>query len=72
MNNESIKVGDFVCVDFNNDFNNNKTIFNAEVLYMPFSTGDCWHLRTKDDRIVYVQNFEIMYLYAKKDTEKSE
>lgn len=37
------------------------SIFHAEVLYRPATTGDSWHLKTRDG-IVYVQMFERMDL----------
>ena len=63
MNKEKIKIGDIVNIQFGRA----PSIFRAEVLYMPFSTGDCWHLRTEDNQIIYVQNFEVIQLVEKKD-----
>lgn len=36
------------------------SLFNCIVLGLPYATGDCWKLKTEDDRIVYVQMFEKM------------
>ena len=62
MNKDIIEVGDLVNVHFGRG----TSIFRAEVLYMPYATGDCWHLKTEDNPIIYVQNFESIYLHEKK------
>ena len=57
---DTINIGDkvnifFGCAD---------AIFNAEVLYRPVATGDCWRLKTMGiamtPEIHYVQQFERM------------
>jgi len=55
---EKIQVGDtvnvnFVCGD---------SLFECEVLHIPSATGDCWHLKTKDEKLFYVQLFETLEL----------
>lgn len=60
LSNEYIKVGDRVNVMFDNV----PWIFDAEVLYIPAVTGDCWRLKTmitpNTIQIHYVQTFAKM------------
>ena len=57
MKNE-ITVGDKVTVGFYGG----GCIIDAIVLYVPQATGDSWHLRRKNNTLVYVQQFETMAL----------
>ena len=54
---DTIKAGDLVDV-----YVGQGKIENAFVLYAPEGPGDCWHLRTENDEIVYVQQFTTMFL----------
>ena len=58
---EKIKVGDFVGVEFSSAL----PISMAEVLYIPGATGDCWRLKKKNGKIIYIQIFERMDLIRK-------
>lgn len=61
MENDKIEVGDFVDVHFIKS----ESLFQAEVLYTPAATGDCWHLKDYRGQIHYVQLFETMRLTTK-------
>ena len=54
---EYIVVGDKVDVHFSSAGG----IFNAEVLHIPCATGAAYHLRTEDGRLVYVQQYDVVY-----------
>jgi len=55
-----IKIGDRVNIFFENI----PALFEAEILYIPCATGDCWKLRTSPStntyQIHYVQTFSRM------------
>ena len=56
MSKERINVGDTVCVYFNTA----DAIFDAEVLYTPCATGDCFILKDKKGSIYNVQQYNYM------------
>jgi hypothetical protein len=37
-------------------------MINGIVLYMPCATGDCWHIDSAKEGIVYIQNFNYVQL----------
>ena len=53
---DTLSVGDVVDIYFENC----KSIFDVTIIYVPVATGDCWHVRTKFGKIIYVQNFSYM------------
>ncbi len=56
-NDKFIEIGDIVDVYFENS----NAIFHAELLSIPFKTGDCFIVkRTSDNSIYYIQNFSYM------------
>jgi hypothetical protein len=66
MSEDRIEVGDTVFVRV---AENSEIRFVGEVLYMPFSPGDCWVIKCSlFGEIVYVQNFLFMSLRAKRNT----
>jgi len=66
MNNFNVKTGD--SVKFN--FSSGKQL-SGKVLYIPASKGESWIIQTffegSEDLIVYVKNFESMFIYRKRD-----
>jgi hypothetical protein len=58
---ERIEEGDLVDVFFSDG----SCLKNCRVLYTPQATGDSWHLKSEDGKIIYVQQFETMHLIAK-------
>lgn len=36
------------------------SLLDVEILYTPQATGDCWHLKGKNNIIFYVQTFRYM------------
>lgn len=61
---DKIEVGDRV----NIHFGNLDSIYDYEVLYIPFATGDSWKLRNNDVHLIYVQNFSYMELRGKNES----
>jgi len=62
MDKNKIEVGDFVSVYWDK-----KDFFDVEVLYTPQDTGDSWRLKSKDNTLIYVMNFNYMLLFKKGD-----
>lgn len=62
---DRLEIGDHVNVFFNHS----DAIWNVEVLYIPCSSGDSWHLRYSDGTIYDVQQYNYMKLV--RDKEKS-
>ena len=58
MEKKTIEIGDKVNIYLLNE----DSYMNAEILYLPQSTGDCWHIKTDDGHIAYVQQFESIVL----------
>jgi hypothetical protein len=57
MDNKFIEIGDVVDVFFAES----NSIFNAELLQIPFKQGDCFAVkRVSDGSIYYIQNFSYM------------
>ena len=50
-----IEVGDEVTVRFDN-----YPPISGKVLHVPGAEGDCFHIRTDEGMLVYVQRFEFM------------
>lgn len=55
---KAIKEGDWVEVWF---FGTGDEFIAGEVLHMPVASGDAWHIRLKNGRLVYVQHYECIY-----------
>ena len=53
---ETIKVGDVVNVFFNTA----DAIYDAEIIYTPMATGDCFKLLDKNGKIYNVQQYNYM------------
>lgn len=58
----SIQPGDIVTVHFEGRMLG----LRGEVVYVPSAPGDCWHIKTNDGLLYYVQSFE----YIVKDAQK--
>lgn len=65
MNLNEIEVRDTVEVVLVYHHNYNPNSFTGEVLYMPFATGDSWHIRDSLGQLRYVQNFAEIILTKK-------
>ena len=51
-----IKKDDIVTIQFVNS----DILHEVKVLYVPNGVGNCYHVKTKDELIIYVQMFETM------------
>jgi hypothetical protein len=67
---QKIEKGDIVDLVICQNEEMGRCFLNVEVLYTPQATGDSWHIRTKEGKIIYVQTFAYMELVEKKGEPK--